>query len=191
MPDQPGHILDAAKGNMFSGAPSFSLRHRALRAAFSLVWLLLARWTPPPMHRWRILVLNIFGARVDSSARIYGSTRVWYPPNLTMAAQSVMGPEVICFCMAEIALGRRAVVSQRAHLCAGTHAVNDPNFQLQAGPIIIGDKAWIAAEAFIGPGVTVGEGAVLGARAVTMKKINPWAICVGNPAQLIKYRDRF
>ncbi len=90
--------------------------------------------------------------------------------------------------MAPISLGERVVVSQRAHLCAGTHDVRDPNFQLVARPIRIGDQAWVAAEAFVGPGVSVGEGCVIGARAVLMRDAEPWTIYAGNPATPIKKR---
>lgn len=173
----------------FKGAPTFPLRHRLLRVSWSLVWALLASWTPPPMNRWRISLLRLFGARVDWSARVYGSTKIWYPPNLTMAANSSLGPGVHCYCMGPTSIGRRAVVSQRAHLCGGTHDIRSPRFQLLVRPIDIGAHAWICAEAFVGPGVTVGEGAVLGARAAAFKDLAPWDVFQGNPALRVKSRN--
>lgn len=107
-----------------------------------------------------------------------------------MADHSVLGPGVNCYCMAPLLVGRYAVVSQGAHLCGGTHDVDDPYFQLVTKPIEIGAFAWIAAEAFVGPGVRVGEGAVLGARAVAMKDLEPWSVYIGNPAQFLRYRKR-
>ncbi|RYH07520.1 MAG: putative colanic acid biosynthesis acetyltransferase, partial [Alphaproteobacteria bacterium] len=74
---------------------------------------------------------------------------------------------------------------------AGTHDVDDPLFQLRAYPIVIGPKAWVAAESFVGPGVTVGEGAVLGARGVTVKDLPEWTVSAGNPARRIRERKRF
>jgi putative colanic acid biosynthesis acetyltransferase WcaF len=59
---------------------------------------------------------------------------------------------------------------------------------LIARPIKIEANAWIAAEAFVGPGVTVGEGAVLGARAVTFRDLASWTVYVGNPAREIRRR---
>jgi putative colanic acid biosynthesis acetyltransferase WcaF len=128
---------------------------------------------------------------VAAGARVYGSARVWYPRNLAMEANAVLGPGAICYSMARITIGRDAVVSQRAHLCAGTHDVDDPLFQLRAAPIVIGPKAWVAAEAFVGPGVTVHEGAVLGARGVTVQDLPAWTIWAGNPARAIRERKRF
>ncbi|MFL6586750.1 MAG: hypothetical protein ACJ8GV_07670 [Luteimonas sp.] len=90
--------------------------------------------------------------------------------------------------MGRVHIGSKAVVSQGAHICAGTHDISDPHFQLIVRPIFIGDRAWVAADAFIGPGVTVGQGAVVGARAVLFKDAEPWGVYVGNPARLVKTR---
>ena len=91
--------------------------------------------------------------------------------------------------MAPIHLENRAIVSQGAHLCAGTHDIEDKNFQLVARPITIGTGAWVAAEAFIGPGVTIGAHAIVGARTVLFKDAEANSVYVGNPAQFIKYRQ--
>jgi putative colanic acid biosynthesis acetyltransferase WcaF len=90
--------------------------------------------------------------------------------------------------MAPISIGRNSIVSQGSHLCAGTHDIEDPDFQLEARPIDIGDDVWIAAEAFIGPGVTVGDRAVIGARAVLFKDAECGGVYAGNPARLVKQR---
>nr|WP_246091662.1 hypothetical protein [Rhizobium smilacinae] len=90
--------------------------------------------------------------------------------------------------MDRIYIGRYALVSQNAHLCGGTHDIDNPEFQLYTRPIVISDNSWIAAEAFVGPGVVVGEGAVLGARAVTMRSLDAWTVYVGNPAKPLRAR---
>lgn len=177
-----------AKRGFFDGAPSFPLRHRLFRLAWNVTWALLGRWTPSPLRRWRVLLLNVFGAEVHRTASVYGSATIWYPPNLRMGARSVLGPRVNCYCMAPISIGERVVISQGAHLCAGSHRVDDADFALVMRPIEIGSQAWIAAEAFVGPGVTVGAGAVLGARAVAFRALEPWTIYVGNPARPVRQR---
>jgi putative colanic acid biosynthesis acetyltransferase WcaF len=108
-----------------------------------------------------------------------------------VAEHSTLGPGAICYCIAPVTLGPFALVSQRAHLCTGTHDVDDPHFQLVARPITIGPRAWVAAESFVGPGVTLGEGAVLGARGVAMRDLVPWTIHAGNPARELRKRRRF
>lgn len=105
-----------------------------------------------------------------------------------MADRSLLAERVNCYNMAPISLGERALVSQGAHLCAGSHDIRTRDFQLIAKPIHIGADVWIAAEAFVGPGVDVGEGSVLGARAVAFKSLEPWGVYAGNPAQFIKRR---
>jgi putative colanic acid biosynthesis acetyltransferase WcaF len=107
---------------------------------------------------------------------------------LTMGAHAVLGPKVNCYCMGSVSLGEKAVVSQGAHLCGGTHDIKDPHFQLVTRPISVERGAWVAAEAFIGPGVVVGEFAVIGARAVALRNAEPYGVYVGNPAQLVKQR---
>ena len=183
-------ILDAADHDTFASAPSFRLSHRLFRLVWIVAWALLARWTPPAARRWRILLLKLFGARISWSANVYASARIWYPPNLEMRSRSTLGPGAICYCMAAIRIGDHAIVSQRAHLCAGTHDINSPTFQLFALPITIGDHAWIAAEAFVGPGIEVGEGAVLGARGVASRSLPAWTVSAGNPARFIRERPR-
>ena len=182
--------LDARTFGSLVGGPSFSLRHRFFRGIWNAAWLLLASWTPPPMHGWRRFLLRLFGARIASTARIYGSSRVWYPPNLEMGEHSVIGWETFCYTQAKIVVEDFAIISQRSHICTGTHDIDDPDFQLIAKPIIIKRRAWIASDAFVGPGVTVGEGAVLGGRGVTFKSLEAWTVYGGNPARILRNRKR-
>lgn len=182
------HVLRGDGAGIVAGGPSFALRHRLFRALWSVSWVVLAAWTPPPLHGWRRLVLAAFGARIDPTARVHGSARVWYPPNLRMAARAMLGPRTTCYCVAAITLGEGAIVSQGAHLCGGTHAVDDPGFQLLSKPILIGNGAWVAAEAFVGPGVTLGACAVLGARGVAFRDLEAGCIYVGNPARRLRRR---
>ncbi len=167
---------------------SFSLSHRIKRAAWNVTWKLLASWTPPPLHRWRNLLLRLFGAKLHRSARVYGSAKIWYPPNLLMGENSVIGPRVQCYSQGLVTISSGAIVSQGAHLCAGTHDISDFEFRLITKPITVESNAWVAAEAFIGPGATVREGAVVGARAVLFGDTHPWGVYIGNPAKLVKQR---
>jgi putative colanic acid biosynthesis acetyltransferase WcaF len=191
MPDSgKGMILDAQKSRPIEGGPSFGLGHRLYRAVWAALWLLLAAWTPAPLHRWRVLLLRLFGADIAWTAHVYASARIWYPPNLVMREYSCLGPGANCYSIARVVIGPRAVVSQRAYLCTGSHDILDPAFQLVARPIAIGADAWVAAESFVGPGVTIGEGAVLGARAVAFQDLDAWTVYLGNPAAALRKRAR-
>lgn len=181
-------ILDAKSQAPFSGHPSFTLANRLERLAWMLVWACLARWTPAMFSPWRVVLLRMFGAQVAPGAMIASSTRVWLPRHLILGEKAALGPRVDCYSMAPIRIGARTVVSQGAHLCAGSHDVSDPHFQLIARPITIGEDVWIAAEAFVAPGVSIGNGAVLAARACAFSAMEPWTIYRGNPAEPLRPR---
>lgn len=186
-PDNSG--LRDVRRDMKNNAQSFfTLRNRLERAVFILVWAMLAGWTPPPFHRWRCAILRAFGAKIGARVRIYGSTIVWMPRNLAIGDDSLIGPRVRLYNQGRIDIGKNVVVSQGAHVCASSHDVSDPLFQLVLRPIRIEDRAWVAADAFVGPGVTVGEGAVLAARGVAVRAMDPLTIYGGNPAKALRTR---
>jgi putative colanic acid biosynthesis acetyltransferase WcaF len=189
MQKRPATVLRAEKTNPIAGGPSFTLRNRLIRLLWRVVWFTLASWTPPYFRAWRRLILRAFGAQIAPTADIYSSVQIWLPSNLEMGEYSNLGPMVNCYSMDKITLGAYASVSQGAHLCAGTHDIDDPYFQLVTKPIAIGDNAWVATEAFVGPGVRIGEGAVLGARAVTFSDLEPDTVYIGNPAKPIRRRS--
>ena len=178
-----------AKSNPYEG-PSFSRRNRLARGIWQLVWLFLFRPSPPPMHAWRCWLLRRFGARIHPTCHIYSSAQIWAPWNLTMESQSCLAPRVICYSMATISLGERAVVSQGVHLCSGSHDYESDSFHLFARPISIGADAWVCAEAFVTPGVSIAEGAVIGARSVVIRNQPAWFVCAGNPCRPIKPRKK-
>lgn len=182
------HILDAGAHRTREGGASFPIGHRVKRAFWNATWLALASWTPAPFHPWRRLLLRLFGAKIAPTSTIYGSAHIWYPPNLEVGQYATIGPRANVYCMARVRLEEYAVLSQGAHICAGSHDISDAHFQLVAKPIVVGARAWIAAEAFVGPGVTVGEGAVLAARGVAFRDLEPWTVYVGNPASVTKRR---
>jgi len=105
-----------------------------------------------------------------------------------MGSGSFLGPDVNCYNVAPVHLGCDVTVSQRSHLCTASHDYNDPKFPLTGAPIVIGDGAWVAAEAFVGPGVTVGSRAVILARTVVVRDIKPGAVMAGNPAKQLRNR---
>lgn len=105
-----------------------------------------------------------------------------------MGAASSLAPRVDCYCVAAVTIGSHVTVSQDACLCTASHDVRDLEMRLTTAPITIDDNAWVCARAFVGPGVTIGEGAVIGACAVAMKDVAPWLIVAGNPSICIGTR---
>lgn len=101
----------------------------------------------------------------------------------------MLGPYVDCYNQGKISIGSHTVVSQKTYLCASSHDFAISNLPLTLNPINIGNQVWIAADSFIGPDVTVGDGAVIGARAAVFKNVEPWTVIGGNPAKFIKKRE--
>ena len=169
-------------------APSFSLANKFRRLLWGFAWLVAFRFTPPPLWAWRRFVLRLFGARIGKCVRVYGSVRIWLPANLEMGDGAVLGREVHCYNQGRITIGPETTVSWNTTLCSSSHDFENPLFPLVIRPIDIGSQVWIAAEAFIGPGVRIGDGAVLGARTVAMQDLEGWKVYSGNPAVLLKSR---
>jgi len=171
------------QGNDPYTQPSFSLGNRMARAIWGVTWLLLFRPSPRPFHAWRRLLLRAFGARVGKHVNVYPNVRIWAPSLLTIGNRVDIANGVTLYNMAPIAIGDNCVISQSAHLCGGTHDIDSPNFQLIAKPITLNANVWICADTFVGPGVTVADGYVLGARGVLVKSVQtPWTVWPGNPA---------
>ena len=179
------------QGNDPYTQPSFSLGNRLTRALWGIVWLLLFRPSPRSFHAWRSLLLRLFGAQLGEKVHVYPNVKIWLPSLLVAGNRVGIADGVTLYNMATIYIGDNCVVSQGAHLCAGTHDIDSANFQLVAKPIKLEKNVWVCAEAFIGPGVTIAEGCVLGARAVAVKNItDPWTVWAGNPAIMKRARKR-
>ncbi len=162
---------------------------RMLRAVWAAASLLLFRPTPRPLHAWRRWLLRAFGAKIGKSARIYPTVKIWAPWNLVLKNHSCLGYYVDCYNCARITLEEGAMVSQYSFLCTGTHDYRSKAMPLVAKPIIVGKNAWVCADVFVGPGVTVGEGAVVAARSSVYRDVAPWTVVAGNPAGFLKTRS--
>ena len=165
------------------------LSNKLLRLLWNIVSFLFFRFFPTNYFRiWRLFILKLFGAKIHSSCTVYASAKVWAPWNLEMDAYSLLGPDVDCYNPDKIIIGAHAVISQKAYLCSASHDISNSKHPLITAPIIIEDQAWIGADTFIGMGVTIKQGAVVGARAAVFKDVEPWTVVGGNPAKFIKMR---
>lgn len=166
-----------------------SRRNQAVRLLWGLACALLFRTTPRwAMRGWRCQVLRIFGARIGAGCRIDPRARIWAPWNLELGDFVAVAEDVDVYCVDKIRIGSKAAVSQRAFLCTASHDIASLRRPLVHAPIEIGAHAWIAAEAMVMPGVTLGEGAVVAARGVVTRNVAPWTVVAGNPATPVKKR---
>lgn len=156
------------------------------RLLWQAVWLFAYRPSPKAFHGWRRFLLRRFGAEIAKDAYPHPSVKIWAPWNLEMGSLSCLGPYVDCYSVDRVVIGPRAIVSQYSFLCTATHEYRVSGRPVVTSPIVIGKRAWVAADAFIGPGVTIGEGAVVGARSSVYRDVAPWTVVAGNPARILK-----
>ncbi len=149
---------------------------------------LLFRLIPRPLFGARRLLLRLFGATVGHDVHIYPSATIYLPWCFEIGDRSAVGDGVHIYNLGRVSIGERTTISHRAHLCAGTHDYLDSSFALIRSEIVIGDDAWVCSDAFVGPGVSVGRGAVVAARAVAVKDVDDWSVVAGNPARHVKIR---
>lgn len=161
------------------------------RILWQFVWIVFCRWTPQGFqvfYKWRAFWLRLFGARIGKGVHIYPSAKVWQPWTLEMGDYSCLAGGVNCYTADEIVIGENVVVSQDSFLCAASHDISSPVFELVTKPIELSKDSWVGARAIIMPGVKLGEGAVVAAGAVVTKDVEPWTVVGGNPALIIKKR---
>jgi putative colanic acid biosynthesis acetyltransferase WcaF len=164
------------------------LASRVARAAWGLVWLLLFRTTPRPLHAWRAFLLRLFGARIGPSCHIYPGARIWAPWNLECEEAAAIADEAHIYNPSPVRLGSHSIVSQQAYLCGADHDYDDPDFPMISAPIEIGAYAWICTRATVRMGVRVGDGAIIGLGAVLTRDAQPWGVYGGVPARKIGAR---
>jgi putative colanic acid biosynthesis acetyltransferase WcaF len=157
---------------------------------WGVAWKLLCAWTPKPLNPWRLMVLRAFGARIHGYPFVHQSAHIHFPANLILHDRACLGEGAVAYTQGVVELRARCTVAQEAYLCTGTHDFSDPALPLVTAPIVVGEDAFIGARAFVLPGVTIGEGGVVGAASVATKNVPAWTIVAGNPARVLRQRNR-
>lgn len=170
--------------------PAFPVRNRLLRLAWGVVYALLFRLSPRPMHGWRSWLLRCFGARIGHNVHIYPTARIWAPWNLVCGENATIAEDVVVYNPKPLHMGSHAIVSQQAYLCGATHDYEAPAFPLISFPMTLGAYSWVCARAVVQPGVNIGEGAILALASVATRDLEPWTVYGGIPAREIKKRIR-
>jgi len=158
------------------------------RLLWTIVQRTIFRWSLSRSYTWRRFLLKLFGAQMGQSAAVGASTKIVHPWLLKLGDWSNISGGVTVYNLGQVTIGDHSVISQDAYLCAGTHDYTQPTLPLLRPPITIGNGVWIAAGAFIGPGVTIANNSVIGARSVVMKDVAAGVVVAGNPARVIKER---
>ena len=166
---------------------------RGRPALVEALWLLVqglfvATWLPG--SALRVLLLRLFGARIGAGVRLKPGLRVKFPWRLCVGDHAWLGENVWLDNLAEIRIGDHCCVSQGAHLCTGSHDWTREGFDLVTRPIRLEDQSWICARAVVGPGVRVGQGAVLALGSVATHDLAPWQVHQGVPARPVRPRGQ-
>ncbi len=164
------------------------------RSAFivQLWWIVQATlfaWSPQFMYSWRRFLLRLFEARIGKHVLIRPSAKITYPWKLTIGDYSWIGDHVELYTLGEIVIGSNTVISQKSYLCTGTHDFTSFSFDIRQKSIQIGDQSWLATDVYVGPGVTIGRGSVIGARSTVLTDLPEGMVCYGNPAKPVKPRE--
>jgi putative colanic acid biosynthesis acetyltransferase WcaF len=150
-------------------------------------WLFLKTVFPWPSGV-KVGLLRLFGAKVGKGVCIKPQVNIHLPWKLTVGDFAWIGEEAFILNFEPVKIGSSACISQRAFLCGGNHDYRDPAMKYRNGPIMIGDGAWVGAQVFVGPGVTIGVDAVVTAGNIVTKDLPAGMVCSGNPCVPVKAR---
>ena len=186
-PIGPSKYQDISRFRLPAG---FRGRSAAVTQLWWIVQATLFHPSPQVCYGWRRFLLRLFGAEIGCRVLIRPSVRVTYPWRLRIGDHSWIGDHVELYTLDRIDVGRNSVVSQGTYLCTGTHDHRLATFDMLTAPIVVEDEAWVAAQCFIGPGVTVGSGSVVGARSLVLENVPAGKIVAGHPAAIRGDRPR-
>jgi putative colanic acid biosynthesis acetyltransferase WcaF len=196
--EQPSHAMErtdraAPHGpvqdlSRFKLPPHFRGRPAWFVQLWWLVQSLLFAPSPQALYGWRRFLLRMFGAQIGPGVLLRPSVRVTYPWKVTIGAHSWIGDHVELYSLGPITIGDNVVISHGSYLCTGTHDTEAPAFDIVASPIVVEPEVWIASQVFVSPGVTIGRGAVIGARSLVTHDIPALAKAVGHPAKVVGSR---
>ncbi|WFB36567.1 putative colanic acid biosynthesis acetyltransferase [Kiritimatiellota bacterium B12222] len=165
-----------------------SVKNRMLRFLWNVVQFFLFQPGPRRLHSWRACCLRCFGAKVGKQVSIYPHVKIYAPWQLEMKDRACLAEGVNCYNVDQVIIEEDAVVSEGAFLCTASHNIDSHGRELITKAIRLEEGSWVFAEAFIGPGVTVKKGAIVGARAVVTKDVQEMTVVAGNPAREIRKR---
>ena len=163
----------------FRGRPGWYVQ------AWWLVQTCFFHTSPQFLYGWRRWLLRLFGARVGKGVVIRPTASVQFPWKVTIGDYAWVGDEVNLYSLGGIHIGDNAVISQRSYICTGSHRADDPTFPITQQPIVIEAECWVATDVFVGPGVTIGRGTVVGARSSVFTSLPPGKVCLGSPARVV------
>lgn len=155
-----------------------------------LVQAILISCSPQVFYGWRRFWLRMFGAKIGKKVLIRPSVKITYPWKVSIGDYSWIGDDVVLYSLGEIEIGSNTVISQKSYLCTGSHDYTKETFDIFAKKITVGNGCWLATDVFVAPGITIEDGAVIGARSSVFKNIEMNTINIGSPTKNIGNRTK-
>jgi putative colanic acid biosynthesis acetyltransferase WcaF len=185
---QSEHLPNVQDLDRFRLPENFRGRSSLTVQLWWLVQATLFRGSPQVLYAFRRWLLRLFGAQIGKGVIVRPSASLTYPWKVKIGDHSWIGDDVVIYSYAEISIGKNVVISQKGYLCTGTHDYRSRTFDIHALPIVIEDEAWLAADVFVAPGITVGKGAVVGSRSSVFTNLPEMMVCIGSPARPVHPR---
>jgi putative colanic acid biosynthesis acetyltransferase WcaF len=148
-------------------------------------WLFFLNPVPWP-SAIRVPLLRAFGAKIGERVVIRSNVNITFPWRLEVGNDVWLGEEVLILSLAQVTIESDVCISQRAFLCTGSHNFRAENFDLITKPITVRGRSWVAAQAFIAPGVEIGEGSMVAVGSVVSQSVPAKTLVRGNPAVVVK-----
>lgn len=142
--------------------------------AVRVLWLMISRavvmtwWCP---NRLRVSILRKFGARIGDGTLIRHDVKIHWPWKLEIGSNTWVGEGAWILNLERVSIGSNTCISQGALLCTGSHDRRSETFEFDNGPISVGDSVWIAARATVLRGITIADGATIGATALVTQDV--------------------
>lgn len=169
---------------------AFTKKTKIKLALWLIVQNTLFRWSPHKLNKFRIWLLNSFGANIKTTCFIHAKATIYMPWNVTMGNNSAIDFDALIYSLDKVVIGDFVSISYKVNINTGSHDHSDPEFALITKPVYIKSGAFIGTESYISPGVTIGQMTVIGARSVITKDMPSDMICFGHPCKPYKKREK-
>jgi maltose O-acetyltransferase len=153
---------------------------------FIIFWLHLVGFIPS--HYVRRFFYRLAGIKIGKGSTIHTGARFYYPKNISIGNDSIIGEGVVLDGRAKLVVGNHVAFASEVMVYNAEHNIQSENFEAINEDVIIDDYVFIGPRAIILPGVHIGKGAVIAAGAVVTKDVPPLTIVGGVPAKVIGER---
>lgn len=167
----------------------FSFKHKIRVYAWKLINKTIFRIIPNQIRRPRIIMLNLFGAKIANNCYIHRNANIESPWNLTMGNLSHIGENCNVQCLNKIVIEEKCTIGRDCRLLTGSHNIDSLTFEMTTKPIIIKSGTWLTTGVSVMPGVVIGEFSVAYVNSLITKNIEPFSVIGGSPAQFIRKRE--